>query len=213
MQEIRYPYLGATWLAAVREVYRAGLTITGETREVLGLYTTFEQGDFPQDPLLARFASLRHVEEMRKVFFSADTNLFGHSYHDGLRGPRGRCDLSDVVELLAAEPCSKRALLTLTGGNGRVPCINAVHFLRRNQGLQAVYFARGQDMFRKFYADALCIHEMGRRVASALDVPLLTVSGLTSSAHIYLADLPEIEKLLAEAATLPEQAVLHEEKA
>jgi thymidylate synthase len=211
MKEIRYPYLGATWLAALREVYRAGRIVADETRELLHLYTTFQKGDFQADPLLARFGAPRHVEEMRKVFFSAEPNLFGHNYRDALRGPRGRSDLSDVVELLRAEPWSKRALLTLTGCDGQVPCVNAIHFLRRNEGLQTLYFARGQDIFRKFYADAVCIYEMAQRVASALGIPLLAISGLTSSAHIYLADLSEIEELLDEAQALPQEAAVHEE--
>jgi thymidylate synthase len=213
MKEIRYPYLGATWLAALREVYRAGQIVADETRELLHLYTTFQKGDFQADSLLARFGSPRHVEEMRKVFFSAEPNLFGRNYRDALRGPWGRSDLSDVVELLRAEPWSKRALLTLTGCDGRVPCVNAIHFLRRNEGLQALYFARGQDIFRKFYADAVCIYEAARRVASALGIPLLAVSGLTNSAHVYLADLAEIRTLLEEAQTLPQEAALREESA
>jgi thymidylate synthase len=89
--------------------------------------------------------------------------------------------------------------------------VNAIHFLRRNEGLQTLYFARGQDIFRKFYADAVCIYEMAQRVASALGIPLLTVSGLTSSAHIYLADLSEIEELLDEVQALPQEAAIHEE--
>jgi hypothetical protein len=48
-------------------------------------------------------------------------------------------------------------------------------------------------------------------VASALGIPLLAVSGLTSSAHVYLADLAEIGELLEEAETLPREAALREE--
>ena len=214
MKEIRYPYLGETWLAALGEVYRAGRTVADETRELLHLYTTFEKGDFQADPLLARFGSRRHVEEMRKVFFSAEPNLFGHHYRDGLRGPRGRNDFGDVVELLRDEPWSKRALVTLAGcGDGRVPCVSAIHFLQRDEGLLATYFARGQDVFRKFYADAACIYEAAQWVASALGIPLLAVSGLTSSAHVYLADLAEIRKLLEEVEALPQEAALPEEVA
>jgi len=199
MNEIRYPSLGETWLAVLREVYRSGRTVGEETRELLGVVAAFEQGD-AQDPLLLRFANRRDVEEMRKVYFSAASNQFGHSYADRLRGPLGRHDLSDVAELLAHQPWSKRAVVALAGyGDGRVPCINVVHFLRRDGGLLAAYFARGQDIFRKFPADALCIYEMAQRVAARLDIPVVLISGLISSAHIYLADLPAIRTLLAEA--------------
>ena len=93
---------------------------------------SFAQGDYDSDPVLVRFASRENVEQMRKVFFTTEPNGFGHSYRDRIRGPRGRCDLSDVIELLDREPLSKRAAIVLAGeGDGRVPCINAVHFLRR----------------------------------------------------------------------------------
>jgi thymidylate synthase len=203
MKEIRCSSLGETWLAALREVFLDGQPIGGETRELRSLCVGFEEADFRADPLLARFASSRHVDEMRKVFFSTERNSFGHSYADKLRGPQGRHDLSDVAELLARDPWSKRAVVTLAGqGDGEVPCINAVHFMRRDGGLVASYFARGQDIFRKFYADALCIHEMAGRVAARLETPVIGVSGLISSAHIYLDDLNEIQTLLAEVAAL-----------
>jgi thymidylate synthase len=144
---------------------------------------------------------------MRKVFFSTAPNQFGHSYADKIRGPQGRGDLSDVVELLAREPSSKRAAIALVGsGDGQVPCINAVHFLRREEGLFVSYFSRGQDVFRKFYADGVCLCEMGERVAGALGIPMVQVAGLISSAHIYLADLPEAQGMLAEMEGSKQQA-------
>ncbi len=204
MKEIRCATLGETWLAALREVYRSGRSVGEEMREVLHLWIAFQRGDFQADPLLVRFASSRQVEEMRKVFFSSEPNLFGHSYSDCLRGPQGRADLGDVIELLGKDPASKRALVALVGlGDGRVPCINAIHVLRREDGLTATYFARGQDIFRKFFADGVCLHELAQRVASKLGIPLVAVFGMIGSAHLYLADLAEVRSLLAEADRLP----------
>jgi thymidylate synthase len=236
MLEVRYPNLGETWLAILREVYRSGRTVGDETRELLLVCAEFEKGDFDGDPLLARFASRQHVEQMRKVFFSSEPNAFGHSYADRLYGPQGRNDLSDVIDLLTRQPWSKRAVVSLVGaGDGRVPCINAIQFLRRegtsvafgsakerdfrgakgdnaavvdSPVLKVVYFARGQDIFRKFYADGVCIYEMAQRVAAGLGIPLAGVSGVIGSAHVYLDDLPEIQELLgaAEAFQLPRPA-------
>jgi thymidylate synthase len=215
MLEVRHPNLGETWLAILREVYRSGRTVGDETRELLLVCAEFEKGDFGSDPLLVRFGSRQHVEQMRKVFFSSEPNAFGHSYAQRLRGPQGRGDLSDVIELLTRQPCSKRAVVSLTGvGDGQVPCINAIQFLRREDGLRAVYFARGQDIFRKFYADGICIHEMAQRVAAGLGTALLAVYGIITSAHIYLDDVPDIQELLraAEAFQAPSPA-LHERPA
>ena len=105
-----------------------------------------------------------------------------------------------VIELLSLEPDSKRAVATLVGdGDGKVPCVNAIHFLRRRPGLLVHYFARGQDVFRKFPADAVCIHDMAQRVAGALAIPVAEVAGTISSAHIYTSDLAAIEEVLRAA--------------
>jgi thymidylate synthase len=203
MKEISYSTLGETWLAALQEVVRAGEIVGNETRELLHLAVTFETADFEDDPLLLRFGSAEHVEQMRKVFFSDAPNHFGHSYRDRIRGPAGRSDLSDAVELLRRAPWSKRAVVVLTmPGDGTVPCINAMQFLRRQEGLVATYFSRGQDMFRKFYADGVCLYEIARHVAASLEIPLLSVSGFIVSAHVYLQDTAEIRDLLARVDSL-----------
>ena len=195
--------LGETWLAVVREVYQSGDTVGDEVRELLHVCASFSEGDFDADPLLARFALRENVEQMRKVFFSAEPNKFGHSYQDRIRGPMGRSVLTDVIELLKSEPLTKRATVMLVGeGNGKVPCINAVQFLRRGEGLVTTYFARGQDVFRKFYADGICMFEMARRVASAIGVPVAQVTGIVTSAHIYLYDLAAVEAVLTGAGEM-----------
>ena len=204
MKDICYRSLGETWLAVLREVYHSGQTVGDDTRELLHVCASFAQGDYDSDPLLVRFASRENVDQMRKVFFSTESNGFGHSYRDRMRGPGGRCDLSDVIELLQREPLSKRAAIVLAGaGDGRVPCISAVHFLLRAPGLVTTYFARGQDVFRKFYADGVCIFEMARRVADAIGVPVERVTGVISSAHVYLADLAAAGDVLAGADAMP----------
>ena len=200
MKDICHRSLGETWLAILREVYQPSQVVVDDTRELLHVCVSFAEGDFDSDPVLVRFASREAVEQMRKVFFTTEPNGFGHSYRDRIVGPRGRCDLSDVIELLDREPLSKRAMIVLAGeGDGRVPCINAVHFLRRAQGLVTTYFARGQDIFRKFYADGACIFEMARRVAHAIGEPVDRVTGVISSAHVYLADLAAIGDVLTKA--------------
>ncbi len=200
MKDILQVSLGETWIAALGNVYETGRIIGDETQETLLLVASFEQCDPWSDPLLRRYGSWQKIEEMRKVFFTGEENLFGHSYRDWLRGPRGAHDLSDIVDLLARDPWSKRAVVSLAGaGDGRVPCINAIHFLCREAGLEVTYFARGQDMFNKFYADAVCIHEMAQRVAYSLDISIRRVTGIISSAHFYLRDTEAVRRVLVEA--------------
>jgi hypothetical protein len=180
----------------VRLTVEAGTEMGTEGLERLGVQVDF-LGEIGEDTILKRFGDARMIANMEKVFFRNGENALGHSYAGLIRGPHGRSDLQDVVELLRAEPWSKRAVLTLCGtGTGKVPCINVVQFLIRQGVLQVIYFARGQDAFRKFYADALCIASMARTIASSLPLPTGKVTGFIGSCHIYHQDLPHIRRLL-----------------
>ena len=138
------------------------------------------------------------IAEMERVFFADGSNALGHCYAKLMRGPGGRHDLEDVIALLRAQPSSKRAVMTLCGpGDGKVPCINVIQFLVRAGALRTIYFARGQDAFKKFYADALCLAKMARRVAEGLGLQADIVSGFIGSSHIYHKDRPVIDDFLA----------------
>jgi len=155
------------------------------------------------DPVVERYGNAHLVAEMQKVFFGSGPNELGHSYAGLMRGPLGPGGLDAVISLLRDEPQTKRAVLTLVpAGNGNVPCINVIQFLVRDQSLQTMYFARAQDIFKKLYADALCVAGMAQLVADALSVSLGTLTGFIGSGHIYDADLPSCRKLLAEAPRL-----------
>jgi thymidylate synthase len=170
----------------------------GEGLELLGVGLSFPAVQ-DGDPLLERFGDAAMISEMRKVFFDGGANTLGHSYANLLRGPGGRSDFEDVIALLRSEPWSKRAVVMLCGlPNGKVPCLNAVQFLLRDK-LQTIYFARGQDAFRKFYADALCVREMARKVAAGLRVAAGTITGFIGSCHVYHHDRPAIDRLIEQA--------------
>ena len=167
-----------------------------EGYECLGLEVGFpaETGD---DEILERFADAQMIADMQKVFFGEGPNPLGHSYAKLIRGPAGRNDLLDVIELLHSKPWSKRAVITLCGhGEGKVPCINVVQFLFRDGIIHTLYFARGQDAFRKFYADVLCVASMARMVARGLQIPAGMVRGFIGSCHIYHHDLASIRLLV-----------------
>jgi thymidylate synthase len=177
-----------------------------EGLELLGTCVQFHPGT-GRDEILDRLADQQMIAEMKKVFFHEGTNALGHSYAKVVRGPEGRNDLQDVIALLRSEPLTKRALVTLSSQpGGKVPCVNAVQFLVRDSTVQTMYFARGQDAYRKFYADALCLASMAEAVAAALGLATGTVRGFIGSSHIYHKDTASIrETLLAAKTYLPTQ--------
>ncbi len=170
-----------------------------EGLECLGLQVSFSASDHT-DPILERFADREMIANMRKVFFSGAPTALGHSYAHLMRGPGGRSDLQDIIDLLKAEAWSKRATLTFCGEpNAKVPCINVVQFLVREETVQALYFARGQDVFRKFYADGFCIASMVQTVARGVGVAPGQVRGYIGSGHIYHVDMAAIRQVLADS--------------
>jgi thymidylate synthase len=168
-----------------------------EGLELLGVNVTF-LATSKTDDVLDRFADRQMVAEMQKVFFSEGPNSLGHSYAKLICGPAGRHDLQDVISLLEREPLTKRAVVTFSNQDGlKVPCINAVQFLVRDQAVQIMYFARGQDAFRKFYADALCLGVMAETVAGGLRRSAGTVRGFIGSSHVYHRDMSAVRETLA----------------
>lgn len=179
-----------------------------EGYEILAVGAGFPVPTHP-DPLIERFGDQRMLADMEEVFFGEGPNALGHAYHSLMRGPRNRADLQDVIELLRAEPLTKRAVVTLCGeGNGKVPCLNVIQFLVRNAALHVLYFARGQDVYKKFYADAMCVGRMAREVAAGLATPPGSLTAMLGSCHLYSRDLPAIRQMLTglESARQPEPA-------
>ena len=175
-----------------------------EGLELVGANVSFRLAP-REDLVLARFADPHMIAEMKKVFFSDGQNSLGHSYAKLLSGPGGRHDLEDVITLLRTEPQTKRALVNfMSQPGGKVPCISAIQFLVREGALQVMYFARGQDAFKKFYADGLCLVAMAERVASALGRPLGIARGFIGSGHVYHSDMESIEETLAASKDLKE---------
>src|SRR5690349_12935623 len=176
MNYLKCGSLGEAWLQLLEQTLEKGVPMGDEGYELLGVQAFFPATDTP-DVVLARFADAQMLGEMDKVFFADGPNSLGHSYAKLLRGPANRQDLEDVIALLRAEPATKRAVVTLCGrGNGKVPFINVIQFLIRADALETIYFARGQDIFRKFYAYALCIERMAHKVASAVGLPVGTIT-------------------------------------
>ncbi len=190
--------LGEAWIYLLRAVVQGGRPMESEGLELLGVNVTFPAAADP-DPIVERFGDAAMIADMKQVYFGRGSRKLDHSYANLMRGPGGRNDLEDIVALLRAKPWSKRAVLMLCGfPDGKVPCVNVIQFLLRDN-LRTIYFARGQDAFRKFCADALCVGEMARKVAAGLRVSTGTISGFIGSCHVYHEDRPALERVLRKA--------------
>ena len=195
MYNISENTIGKAWVELVKLVEQEGMPLASEGKEVTDIRVTFQNDD--HDPVLDRFADQEMLESMKSVFFGQGENKLGHSYKELTRGPLGRNDLTDIVELLKEKDVCKRATLTLCGnGTGKVPCINVINFLIREDKLDVYYFSRGQDAYKKFYADANCIASMQNFVAEEMGTKVGSITGYIASAHSYFEDQPAIDHFL-----------------
>ena len=193
---LKFGSLGQTWINLVELTVRTGTPLGDEGCEVLGVTVSFPAA-CEKDSILETFGDAQMMAEMAKVFFSEGSNALGHSYAHLVRGPGGRHDFEDVISLLREQPTTKRAMVTVCGeANFKVPCINTIQFLVRDGAVQTMYFARGQDVFKKFYADGVCLGRIAQIVAEKLALPTGWVTGFIGSSHVYHEDMPAIKQLL-----------------
>ena len=198
MMHLKFESLGETWINLVNLTVQAGTRLNNQAYELLGAEVAFPART-EGDPVIGQFGDPQMIADMGTVFFTSHANASGHSYAALMRGPGGRQDLQDVIALLRSDPWSKRAVVTLCGSpDGKVPCINVIQFLIRDKAVRTTYFARGQDAFRKFYADGLCIAAMARTVSGGLELPAETVAGYIASSHVYDQDMADIKRMLVQ---------------
>lgn len=189
--------IGEAWKELVYSTKKCGLKLADEGVEILDVNIKFKHDFKIEDTILEKYADKKMIDNMQKVFFSNEDNDLGHSYFENMCSPFRKDYMTDIVQILEEKRNSKRATLTLnSSGNGKVPCINVINFLIRNEKLNVYYFSRGQDAYKKFYADALVIATMQSNIAKKLLVNTGEITGYITSSHIYNTDMKKINKFL-----------------
>lgn len=107
---------------------------------------------------------------------------------EGIRFPYG--DMTDVLELLRAEPLTRKATLPLffpedTGRSGRTMCSLHYHFMIRHNKLHLWYAIRSCDFVRHFVNDVYMAVRMAQWVRDSLLLKDLTVGNLYFTAYSF----------------------------
>ena len=195
--EIKKETIGQAWKELVTLTKKNGVQLADEGLEILDVNIKFKHDFNKEDIILTKYADKKMIDNMQKVFFSNEENDLGHSYFENMCSPYKNDYLTDIVRVLEEKRNSKRATLTLnSSGSGKVPCINVINFLIRDEKLNVYYFSRGQDAYKKFYADALVIATMQSNIAKKLSVNIGEITGYITSSHIYYSDIEDINKFL-----------------
>lgn len=141
----------------------------------------------------------KDINEMKKVFFSTESNKFGHSYGNAVLTPiaNEKNIVKSIIKKLETNLETRNAVLTfIPYGENKIPCISTIQFLVRKNILNVFYTARSQDIFKKFPLDAICIASIGIDVAKALNLKLGCVKANIISAHIYQSDIELAKKYI-----------------
>jgi len=195
--EIKKETLGQTWKELVKLTKSKGIQLSDEGLEILDVKVNFKHNFDEKDLILEKYADKTMIENMQKVFFTNEKNDLGHSYFDNMCSPYKNDYESDIVRILGEKRNSKRATITLnSSGSGKVPCINVIDFLIRDEKLNIYYFSRGQDSYKKFYADALVMATMQSNIAKKLSTEIGEITGYIVSSHIYYSDMKNINRFL-----------------
>jgi len=207
--EDRYLWaVGQIWIDAQRHILKYGKIVNSEIIETLN-YSFSVKAEKKDDSILQKWAKLENIKEMRKVFHTSLPNKFGHNYHKKMIGPITGDPIDSITKILSKDSTTKRAVITMIGSSkGDVPCLNVIQFLIREENLYVNYFARGQDIFNKFYADVICVLDIAEEVKNRLNKTEIYVSGTIGSAHIYLENIADSESLIKEADNLIEHGVI-----
>jgi thymidylate synthase len=142
----------------------------------------------------------------------SDDGLTVPGSSDGARllNPRpGLNQLARVVELLTAEPGTRRAVATVyqaedAGRRSRdVPCHLAVAYNLRPDGLHATTLMRSSNVVRVLPYDVFLFTLLAEFVAAAAGTEVAGYHQFTVSLHVYERDVPLAEEILAAAPTGP----------
>lgn len=199
---IRTTGMGQAWARCLGTVHAEGTVITnpkGEViKELLNVLITVARPSL-DDPIIKRFGKKERIDFMKKNFFSMrSVKGFGYSYGQRLFKYNNINQIEWIIKRLCKDHTAKSATINLMKpgfDNRHVPCLTMLDFKIRNKALMVSVFLRSQDIFKKMYADMVCIAELQQLVAQSLEVKTGSLTFFIVSAHIYRADFAQCNKL------------------
>lgn len=152
--------------------------------------------------MMAHYAPVRRAGTPKGV--PADESAYGpRIFRAGPDG--GPSNFSKVIDLLRSEIDSKRGVLPVFAAADlddpdapSVPCLVGLHLLLREGRLHMVVYMRANDADRGLLADVFSFTFIQEFAARLLGVELGTYTHHVGSLHIAEADLPRVNRVLAE---------------
>lgn len=196
----RYP--GEAQIRCLRKVMEAGILLKDNDsmiKEILNVVVVIVN-PLVEDKIVKDSAELKMIAWMQNNFFSQDAIVgWGYSYCQRLFNYNKIDQVKMVIGRLKDNPASKSATITLMMPGFdtlHVPCLTTVDFKIRNKKLLLTCFARSQDIYKKMYADMLCLAKIQKDVADKLNIKTGLFCLNVVSAHIYKEDFKKAKEAL-----------------
>ncbi|PLX82251.1 MAG: hypothetical protein C0617_14055 [Desulfuromonas sp.] len=125
--------------------------------------------------------------------------LFGRHKHQKINQAHA------LVEKLRKDPDSRQAVLQIYLPQADwaptldVPCLCQIQFLIRDHKLHAIATMRSQDVFRGMPYDVAWMSLLQEHISMQLNIDLGSFTHVCGSLHLYQADMPLVEQLMAAA--------------
>lgn len=195
--------------------------VVGETREVCGAMFTLQNIDSVFSTV--RNPSLRYtcaelvwyLSGSRDVrFIGQFASLWKDISDDGVTSnscygylihkAHGFDQMEKVIELLRADPDSRRAVINLNVPNPKVietkdePCTIALQFLIRDRALDCIAMMRSNDIWTGLPYDVMYFTTLQKIIADTLDADYGSYTHVAGSMHVYLKDEGKITDRLSQ---------------
>ena len=194
--------IGDAWIAAMLTVVTHGHFTQDNDETLMESDTVIVTIGAPteHDALTQKHEDPAMIDWMRHNFLdTSPVDGWGYSYGSRLLNFQGHNQFEAVIEKLRRRPSSKSATLVFAlppEDRSHVPCITCFDLKYRDNQLNGTAFFRSQDAGKKFYADALCLGELLRQIAAALEMETGFLNLYIASLHIYEKDLPRVHAIL-----------------
>lgn len=194
--------IGQAWRTCCQEVMSKGSSEKDSETNIKELMNIIVKisNPFDNDAKIASYMNQEIISWMRKNFFQKKPiKEWGYSYGQRLYDYNGINQIESVIKKLKSKRETKAATITTiipSQDSKHAPCICLLDFKIRNDKMQTTAIFRSQDIGKKMCADALCLAEIMKHVASSVGVQAGNLILHIISAHIYESDFDQIKNLL-----------------
>ena len=202
--------LGEAWLGIARRILAEGRPTTYDGLPILELAhaTLVVERPDPDDALIAAHANPERLAWMRANFVDralvaerGDAPSYASPLND--TAGTGADQVQWVIDRLRDDPASRSATITTfepTLDTTYIPCVSMLDFWIPEGSVDLVVYAHSIDFGSKGYGNLVQLAELQRTVASALGLPVGTLTFIVKSAHVYETEFDYMRGVLATAS-------------